>query len=134
MTETTTKPYELRKLNAKDISPMTTIITKIGYKEFKGCLENPAFQQMVTATTKGKTNDKAVVSVGITLAVDIAGIILEHYSKCQDDLFKFLASLTGKDVSEIEDLPIDTFAEMIIDVVQKEEFVSFFSVVSKLFK
>ena len=134
MTETTTKPYELRTLNAKDISPMTAIITKIGFKEFKSCFENPAFQQMVAATTKGKTNDKVAVKVGVTVAIDIAGIILANYEKCQDDLFKFLASLSGKDVSEIENLPINTFTEMIIDVVKKEEFASFFSVVSKLFK
>ena len=130
MTETTT--FELRLLNAKDIAPMTAIISKIGFKEFRGCFENPAIQQM--AAGKSKKNDKAVVNVGLTIATDIAGVILEHYSKCQDDLFKFLASLSGKSVSEIEDLPIDTFAEMIIAVVKKEEFKSFFSVVSKLFK
>ena len=124
MTETTT-PYKLRTLNAKDISPMTAIITKIGFKEFKSCLEEPAFQQMVTAATKSKTNDKVAVKVGMTLAIDIAGIILANYEKCQDDLLKFLASLSGKTVSEIEDLPIDTFAEMIIAVVKKEEFASF---------
>lgn len=133
MAETTT--FELRTLNAKDIAPVTAIITKIGFKEFRGCIENPAFQQVVNATTgKGKTKDKDVVRIGATLAIDIAGVILEHYPKCQDDLFKFLASLSGKTVSEIEDLPIDTFMEMIIAVVKKEEFASFFSVVSKLFK
>jgi hypothetical protein len=130
MTETTT--FELRTLNAKDIAPMTAILHKIGFKEFRSCFENPAIQQM--ATGKGKKNDKAVVNVGLTIATDIAGVILEHYSKCQDDLFKFLASLSGKGVSEVENLPIDTFAEMIIAVVKKEEFKSFFSVVSKLFK
>ena len=131
MTETTT--FELRLLNAKDIAPMTAILHKIGFKEFRSCFENPAIQQ-IAATGKGKKNDKAVVNVGLTVATDIAGVILEHYSKCQDDLFKFLASLSGKTVSEIEDLPIDTFAEMIIAVVKKEEFKSFFSVVSKLCK
>lgn len=129
MTETTT--FELRTLNAKDIAPVTAIISKIGFKEFRGCIENPALQ---AAAGKGKTKDKDVVRIGATLAIDIAGVILEHYPKCQDDLFKFLASLSGKEVSEIEDLPIDTFAEMVIAVVKKEEFASFFSVVSKLFK
>ena len=132
MTETTT--FELRLLNAKDIAPMTAILSKIGFKEIRSCFENPALQQVATAAGKSKKNDKAVVNVGLSVATDIAGVILEHYSKCQDDLFKFLASLSGKNVSEIEDLPIDTFAEMIIAVVKKEEFKSFFLVVSKLFK
>lgn len=130
MTETTT--FELRTLNAKDIAPMTTIISKIGFKEFRSCFENPAIQQM--ATGKGEKNDKAVVNVGLTVATDIAGVILEHYPKCQDDLFAFLASLSDMHILEIELLPIDEFAELIIAVVKKEEFKSFFSVVSKLFK
>ena len=122
--ETTTK-YELRMLGARDIAPVATILSKIGLKEIKKCFNPEELKEV------GKGNAEAV---GLTIAFEIASVVLANYAKCQDDIFKFLASLSGMDKKHIEDLPLDTFAEMLIDVVKKEEFGDFFKVVSKLFK
>ena len=119
--ETTT--FELRKLEAKDIAPMASIINKIGWKEFK-----TAFQ---SAEGKDMTDLNAL---GMSVAFDIAGIVLANYEKCQQDVFNFLAGLSGMKPKQIECLSPAEFAEMVIDVVQKEEFKDFFLVVSKLFK
>lgn len=119
--ETTT--YELRKLEAKDIAPMASIINKIGWKEFK-----VAFQ---TVDPKDMENPEAL---GMAMVFDMVGIVLANYERCQSDVFSFLASLSGLKVKQIESLPPAEFAEMVIEVVQKEEFKDFFTVVSALFK
>lgn len=122
--ETTT--FEFRQLEAKDIAAMASILSKIGIKELKGC-----FQSVDIRGLAEKGNAEVL---GVTIAIDAAGVILANYEKCQDDIFKFLASLSGKKKQEIETLSPAEFAEMVIAVVQKEEFKDFFTVVSKLFK
>lgn len=124
------KAYALRNLEAKDIAPMASILSKIGIKEIKDCFNS----EDIKSLTDGKTTEEAIGAVGIAVMFDIVGVILGNYEKCQNDIFKFLASLSGKDIKQIESLPLDTFTEMVIDVVRKEEFVDFIKVVSKLFK
>ena len=119
----TTTTYELRKLEAKDIAPMASIINKIGWKEFKSSF------QSVDVKNAGD-----ITALGMTVAFDIVGILLTNYEKCQADVFSFLSSLSGMKVKQIESLSPAEFAEMVISVVQKEEFTDFFMVVSKLFK
>ena len=127
---TTENKIELRKLEAKDIAPMASILSKIGMKEIKACFSPDDIQGLAS----GKSAEDVAAAVGFTVVFDIAGVIFGNYEKCQDDIFKLLASLSGKSKEEIAKLPLDTFFEMIVEVVRKEEFKDFISVVSKLFK
>lgn len=115
--------FALRKLEAKDIASMASIINKMGWKEFKTVFQSESVKDM---------ND--INKMGMAVAFDMVGIILANYEKCQQDVFSFLASLSGLKVKQIESLSPAEFAEMVISVVQKEEFKDFFTVVSKLFK
>lgn len=119
--ETTT--FELRKLEAKDIAPMASIINKIGWKEFKATFQSTEGKDMTDLN-----------ALGMAVAFDIVGIVLANYEKCQADVFSFLSSLSGMKTKQIESLSPAEFAEMVIAVVQKDEFKDFFMVVSKLFK
>lgn len=136
MSETTTnipveeqKAYTLRALEAKDVFLMSKIIGAIGIKEFKSAFESDELKSMI-----GSAGDTDVMSVGISVFMDIAGIILNNLPKCEKDVYIFLGSLSGMDAKQIESLPMITFAEMVIDVIKKEEFKDFMTVVSKLFK
>ena len=113
----------LRTLEAKDIAPMASIINKIGWKQFKEVFQSTETKDMTDMT-----------ALGMTVAFDIVGIVLANYEKCQSDVFSFLSSLSGLKVKQIESLSPADFAEMVIELVQKEEFTDFFTVVSKLFK
>ena len=124
------KAYALRKLKAKDIAPMASILSKIGLKEVKNCFSPDDMK----AIAGGEGGIEAVGAVGVSVALEIAGVILGNYERCQNDVFSFLASLSGMDIKQIESLPLDTFTEMVIDVVKKEDFKDFMKVVSKLFK
>ena len=127
---TTEKKYTLRKLEAKDIAPMASILSKIGLKEVKNCFSPDDMK----AIAGGDGSIEAVGAVGVSVAFEIAGVILSNYERCQNDVFSFLASLSGMDIKQIGSLPLGTFTEMVIDVVKKEEFKDFMKVVSKLFK
>ncbi len=128
--EMTTEGIALRKLEAKDIAPMASILSKIGMKEIKNCFNPDDLQELAS----GKNAEDAAAAVGFTVIFDIAGVIFGNYEKCQDDIFRFIAGLSGKSKEEIAKLPLDAFFELIIEIVQKEEFKDFFKVVSKLFK
>lgn len=119
--------YTFRTLTSKDIFPMSKIISKIGIKEFKECFQSDAVKAMVKG--KGDTN-----AVGFAVMLDVGGVILSHLPDCEKDIYNFLSSVTGLKVSEIENASMGDFAEMVITLVQKEEFKDFFGVVSRLFK
>lgn len=129
------KAYELRRLTADDVFPMFQIISKIGIKEFKACFESPEVMQMIKGAASGEQNkDEVTASVGMKVAFDLAGIIVSNLASCKNDIYQFLAQLSGMTVKEVGALPMMTFFEMIIEVIKKEEFKDFFQVVAKLLK
>ena len=86
----TEKKYTLRKLEAKDIAPMASILSKIGLKEVKNCFSPDDMK----AIAGGESGIEAVGAVGVSVAFEIAGVILSNYERCQNDVFSFLASLS----------------------------------------
>ena len=133
--ETVAKAYELRKLTADDVFPMFQIISKIGIKEFKKTFESQEVMQMIKDAASGeKDRDEVQTSVGMAVAFDLAGIIMSNLGSCKNDIYQFLAQLSGMTTKDIAGLPMMTFFEMVIDVIKKDEFKDFFQVVAKLFK
>lgn len=121
--------FELRKLTAIDIAPVTKILSRIGFTKFKDVFNSIDIKEIAKG---GKNID--LTDVGIVVAVDFAGVILENYENVQDLLFDWLASVAGKEKTEIEALSLAEFAELLYRVTQKEEFKDFFKVVSKFLK
>lgn len=135
MNEEKTKAYELRELTADDMFPMFNIISKIGIKEFKSCFESEQVKKLVAETASGKqSKDDLKATVGVTVAFDIAGVILSNLPNCKDDIYLLLSQLSGMTTKDIAKLPMLTFMEMIADVVKKKEFTDFFQGVIKLFR
>lgn len=145
MPENIDKTYELRGLEADDLFIMVNIISKIGIKEFKGCFESDAvkaaiktmFEQKKNAdgdSEKAEADDDGFVSVGISVALDIAAILMANIGKCKNDIYALLANLSGMKEKEIAKLPIKTFTGMIYDLVKKEEFADFFQDAVKFLK
>ena len=133
MNEEKTKAYELRNLTADDMFPMFQIISKIGVKEFKTCFESPDVKKAIEGMASGKDQD-GLAAVGMTIAFDLAGVIVSNLASCKNDIYLLLSQLSGMTTKEIASLPMVTFVEMIIDVIKKEEFKDFFQGVSKLFR
>ena len=125
--ETAEKAYTLRTLEAADVFIMSKIIHSIGVEEFKKCFNYAALKD---AGTFGQKTEE----IGFEIFFNVAGVITGNLPKCEKDIYKFLAGLSGMTEAQIKTLPINIFFEMIIDVIKKEEFRDFLSVVSKLFK
>lgn len=124
------KAYTLRALEAKDVFLMSKIIGNTGIKEFKNSLDSDE----IKALTNSPDDNEAAASVGAAVFLDMAEIVLRNLSKCEEDVYTFLGDLSGMNARCIKSLPMNTFVEMIIDVIQKEEFKDFIKVVSRLFK
>lgn len=142
MSENIEKTYELRNLEADDLFIMIGIISKIGIKEFKGCFESDEVKAAITNVAKQKkdadasedADDDVVASIGISVALDIAAILLANIGKCKNDIYALLANLSGVKEKEIAKLPIKTFTGMIFDLVKKKEFADFFQDAVKFLK
>ena len=126
------KAYTLRTLNAGDIFPMLRILSKVGVKEISKCFEAEDVRKAIAGAANGEETD--VASVGMAVFVDMAGLLMENLPDCKDEIFKFLSSLSGMSVADIAALSMADFAEIVIDVVHKEEFKDFFTAVARLFK
>lgn len=75
-----------------------------------------------------------MVMVGVSVVMEVVSIIMKNLPSCKNEIYTFLSGLSGMTVKEIGNLDMVTFTEMIVAVVQKQEFKDFFKVVSKLFK
>lgn len=116
------------KVSAKHIAPIAAIMTKIGIKELAEKFNAPEFQAAENA-------DESVLSrVGMTVAIEMASVVLANIGKCEKDIFALLADLTDTDSESIANVPIDEFAQLVIDVIQAEEFKQVFRLASKLLK
>lgn len=124
------KAYTLRALEAKDVFLMSKIIGNIGIREFKNSLDSDEIKALIDSSD----DNEATASVGAAVFLDMAEIVLSNLPRCEEDVYAFLGNLSGMNAQCIKSLPMNTFVEMIIDVIQKEEFKDFIKVVSRLFK
>ena len=135
MNEEKAKAYELRDLTADDMFPMIQIISKIGIREFKSCFESENVKKLAAEMTSGKASkDELKATVGVTVAFDLASVVLSNLANCKDDIYLLLSQLSGMTTKAIAQLPMVTFVEMIIEVIKKKEFADFFQAAVKLFK
>lgn len=128
------KAYELRNLTADDVFPMLQIVSKIGIREFKSCFESPEVKKAIASMANGKKDQGDVAAIGMTVAFDLAGVIISNLASCKNDIYLLLSQLSGMTKDEIAKLPMMTFMGMIVDVIKKDEFKDFFQLVVGLLK
>ena len=129
--------YSLRKVNATDIFTVTTIISKIGIREFKSCLKGEETVNLIgnlfnqDDKENKLNNDAALSAVGLSVVFDIVGVVMGNMEKCKDDIFNLLASLSGLPKKEIATLDGEVFMDMLLQAFQDNSKV-FIGVASKL--
>lgn len=116
--------YELRDITSKDLFTMMQIIRKIGVSEFK-----TAFTGIDIFTDKEGNLD--LEKMGIPIAMELGGILIENLPNAENEIYKFLSNLSALPIKTIQDMPPAEFIEMILAVVKKPEFKDFFTVLSK---
>lgn len=140
MSETT---FELRELKSSDIFPMFKIMGKIGFKDLKDKLTpekvkelTSMFKQNESADAEGAEpadTDEQMMYIGFNIIFEVVEVIMNNLPSCEQEIYSFLAGLSGMKVKEVANLPLATFTEMIVEVLKKEEFKDFFKAVSRLF-
>lgn len=133
------KAYELRNLTSDDVFPMLDIISKIGIDEFRTVFESEQLRTLLKSKdnnedTSSEKAEEQLYNIGTLVVLDIANVIIKKIPLCKQEIYLFLAQLSGMTQDEIKKLPMNTFFKMIIDVFKKDEFKDFIGVVSKLFK
>lgn len=129
--------YTLRKVNATDIFTVTTIISKIGIREFKSCLKGEETVNLIGSlfsadeNKEKQDNDAALSAVGISVVFDIIGVVFSNMEKCKDDIFSLLSSLANIPKKEIATLDGEVFMDMLFDAISDNSKV-FMGVASKL--
>lgn len=126
------KVYTFRALNSTDLFLMMKIIGKIGMNEFTACFDGATMNRML-AMTKGNTDEDSVNLVGLSVMLDIAGVVCTNLPKCEAEIYQMLSNTSNLTVDEIKGMGMVSFAEMVIDFVKKDEFKDFIKVASKLF-
>lgn len=132
------KPYEFRALSSTDIFLMVRILNKIGFKQLKGCLTGDSISGLIQAAASGDESngqESALAAVGVGVALDVAGVILENLPKCEAEIYQLLSNVSGLKMETIM-APGNAvmFFEMVVDFLKKEEFRDFIKVASKLLK
>lgn len=129
--------FELRTLKSDDLFPMFGILSEIGFKDLKEIITPDKIKDMKSMISQKDDEDEntdATTMLGVSVVMEVVSIIMKNLPSCKNKIYTFLSGLSGMTVKEIGNLDMVTFTEMIVAVVQKQEFKDFFKVVSKLFK
>lgn len=134
-----TKNYELRDIEADDLDYLTSIIDKIGIDKVADCIDKNALARLTSGNddTEGENTEdkgKLIEAVGIKFMLNVASTIIKNYKLAKDDIYAFLASLSGLSVEEIAHLKLPEYVAMIIAVCKKDDFIDSFKAASSLLK
>ena len=125
------KLYTLLPVTAKDIFALLKVLRAVGTQHFAGILTSEAVAARITGA-EGKNDDDKARDVGIAVAMELVGVLVEHLPDCEKQLFEFLARVTNLTPGKIGDLPADVFIDLIIDLASSEELRRLFTRASKL--
>lgn len=128
------KKYQLRNPKAEDIFVMFRIISKIGISNIKKIFNAQYVKEIMENAGEKNGDEKKPEAIGMYIVFDIASTILENLDHAKDDIYAFLARLSGLKEAEIADLEAADFADLVIETIQLEGFRDFFQRVLGLFK
>lgn len=121
--------YNFRQLTSTDIFPVCNIISKIGVRELKTCFQG---QDLSALTNTDDENELMIFGAGI--AIDVAGVVFANMQKCENEIYKLLASVTDLTEEKLRNIPPADFLNVVIDFFKKEELQDFMKVASKFIK
>ena len=125
--------YEMRNLQATDIFSIVKILNGIGLKNIKEAINIEEINKIRQGMTED--NASAITSqVGVNVVMSIATVILENLPKLENDLYNFIGSVIDMKAKDVAKMDMGDFMDVLIAIIQKEEFKDFFKRASKLIK
>ena len=129
--------YEMRNLQATDIFSIVKILNGIGLKNIKEAINIEEINKIRKGMTEDNAEDnseKVYSQVGVKVVMSIATVILENLPKIENDLYTFVGSVIGIKTKDVAKMDMGEFMDVLITIIQKEEFKDFFKRASKLIK
>lgn len=125
--------YTMRNLQATDIFSVVKILNGIGLNNVKEAINIEEINKIRQGMTED--NASAITSqVGVNVVMSVATVILENLPKVEDDLFNFVGSVIGVKAKDVAKMNMVEFMDVLVAIIQKEEFKDFFKCASKLIK
>lgn len=125
--------YTMRNLQATDIFSVVKILNGIGLKNVKEAID---FEE-INKIRKGMTEENADVissQVGLNVVMSLVTVIIENLPKVENDLYNFIGSVIDVKAKDVAKMDMGEFMDVLITIIQKEEFKDFFKRASKLIK
>ena len=123
--------YEMRNLQATDIFSIAKILNGIGLKNIKEAINIEEINKIRQGMTED--NASAITSqVGVNVVMSIATVILENLPNVESDLYNFIGSVIDMKAKEVAKMDMGEFMDVLITIIQKEEFKDFFKRASTL--
>ena len=129
--------YEMRSLQASDIFSVVKILNGIGLNNVKEAINIEEINEIRKTMTEDNSEDnseKVYSQVGVKVVMSIATVILENLPKIENDLYTFVGSVIGIKTKDVAKMDMGEFIDVLITIIQKEEFKDFFKRASKLIK
>ena len=125
--------YTMRNLQATDIFSVVKILNGIGLKNIKEAINIEEINKIRQGMTED--NASAITSqVGVNVVMSIATVILENLPNVESDLYNFIGSVIDMKAKDVAKMDMGDFMDVLITIIQKEEFKDFFKRASKLIK
>ena len=125
---------ELRKLQATDLFTMVKILNKVGIKKIKDAIDLNEIREVKKKLAESDNKDASVITLGLNIVTSVVGVIFENLPSVENDLYSFVGSVAGIKAKDVATMDIGEFMELVISIVQKDEFKDFFKRASKLIK
>ena len=129
--------YEMRNLQASDIFSVVKILNGIGLNNVKEAINIEEINEIRKTMTEDNSEDnseKVYSQVGVKVVMSITTVILENLPKVENDLYTFVGSVIGVKPKDVAKMDMGEFMDLLIAIIQKEEFKDFFKRASKLIK
>ena len=125
--------YEIRKLQATDIFSVVKILNGIGLNNVKEVIDFEEINNIRKGMTKGNA-DVITSQVGIKVVMSFVTVIIENLPKIETDLYNFVGNVIGMKPKDVAKMDMGEFMDVLIAIIQKDEFKDFFKRASKLIK
>ena len=129
--------YNMRNLQATDIFSVVKILNGIGLKNIKESIDFEEINKIRKGMTEDNAEDnseKVYSQVGVNVVMSIATVILENLPNVESDLYNFIGSVIDMKAKDVAKMDMGEFMDILVTIIQKEEFKDFFKRASKLIK
>lgn len=117
------KKYKLRKLVGKDIFKISKLLHKIGLDRLQKIFGNDKLNTAINEVFTGNISNMSYIG---SVVSSFACVVVESLSDIEEELPELLESVSNLSREEIDNLPIEDWAQMIKDLITKEQFAVFF--------